>query len=72
MSTQKPTETKRFETAPNTGALFFIDTKASVKHPDAKGKLRIGDMTFSIAGWMRKSQAGKDYISIIVDAELLG
>jgi hypothetical protein len=60
---------KKFETAPNTGALFRVDTKQTDKHPDYTGHLRIGERLFEIAGWSRKSESGKRYIFVKISGE---
>jgi hypothetical protein len=66
-----PKSRSQYELRPNSGALFFEDTKKSVRHPDCQGKIRIEDRVFSIAGWMRTSQSGKEYLSLAVDKEFL-
>ena len=69
----KPANKSRsqYELRPNSGALFFETTKESDRHPDCHGKIRIGDRVFGLAGWMRTSQSGKEYLSIAVDKEWL-
>ena len=66
-----PKPSGRYELRPNSGALFYEDSKQTDKHPDARGRIRIGDRVFSIAAWVRTSQSGRDYLSIVVDKEFL-
>jgi uncharacterized protein (DUF736 family) len=65
-----PPRRRSFQQKDNSGALFFVDTKKTEKHPDATGRLVIGGRTYGIAGWVRKSEAGKEYISISVSSEI--
>jgi hypothetical protein len=55
----------------NRGVLFWREEKETEKHPDWTGSVTIAGRTFDIAGWSRKSEKGKDYISISVNKERL-
>jgi hypothetical protein len=60
---------KPFELAAYSGHLFFRDEKKNDKCPDCDGTLRIADRTFEIAGWLRKSESGRDYIYLRIGSE---
>ena len=67
-----PAKASKFEMRPNTGSLWFEETKQSDRHPDCKGRIRLGDRVFTLAGWMHTSPAtGREYLSLQVDKELL-
>ncbi len=47
----------------NSGALFKND-KQSDKQPDYKGPLDVEGEEYEVAAWLRKSKAGKNFMSI--------
>lgn len=56
MSTQKD----------NNGAMFPNQYKSKDTHPDYKGKITINGQEKAIAGWVKTSKEGKEYLSISI------
>ena len=50
---------------PNSGALFKNDGKQG-NQPDYRGPLNVGGKDFEVSAWIKKSQAGKSFISISI------
>lgn len=50
----------------NSGALFTNDRKETDKHPDFNGSLNVGGVDYWISGWKKKSNAGKNFVSLSV------
>ena len=48
----------------NSGALFKNDRKETDNHPDYNGNVTIGGEDYWISGWIKKSAAGKTYMSL--------
>jgi hypothetical protein len=62
---------KQFETKNGQGAMFEVDDKkGNDKYPDFTGNIITpsGDH-LCIAGWKKKSQAGKKYLSLSVEVK---
>lgn len=57
---------KKFETKPNTGALFKADKEGNPKRPDYSGNLDVEGSEFWISAWIKQSKAGKLYLSLAV------
>ncbi len=49
-----------------TGVLFFEPEKQSEKHPDYTGSVEIDGKKLRLAGWAKRSQSGKDLVSLKV------
>lgn len=64
-----PQRKQQFTLDAYTGHLFVRDEKKNDRCPDCDGTIRIGDRTFEIAGWFRKSERGNDYIFLRIGAE---
>ena len=47
-----------YEHKANTGTLFPNNKKAD-NHPDYKGKIKVGEQEFDIAGWLKDGANGK-------------
>ena len=47
-----------YEHKANTGTLFPNNKKAD-NHPDYKGKIKVGDQEFELAGWVKKTDKGQ-------------
>jgi uncharacterized protein (DUF736 family) len=47
-----------YEHKANTGTLFPNNKKAD-NHPDYKGKIKVGDKEFELAGWVKKTDNGQ-------------
>jgi uncharacterized protein (DUF736 family) len=47
-----------YEHKANTGTLF-PNNKKSDNHPDYKGKIKVGDQEFELAGWVKKTEKGQ-------------
>ena len=47
-----------YEHKPNTGTLF-PNKKTSDIQPDYKGKIKVGDQEFELAGWIKKTDKGQ-------------
>ena len=63
----------KFETRPNTGALFAVQSKQNPKQPDYRGDLLIdlsafeivnNQITVSLSGWKKTAKSGKTFLSI--------
>ena len=50
----------------NRGVLFAEAQKESDNHPDYTGKLNVGGKDFYLAGWKKKSKAGKPFLSLSI------
>ena len=50
----------------NSGALFKNDKKEQENHSDYNGTLNAGGTEYWINGWIKKSKAGKSYMSLSV------
>jgi uncharacterized protein (DUF736 family) len=48
----------------NSGALFKNEKKSSDKAPDYRGEVMVNGQKMEIAGWIKKSKAGKMYMSL--------
>ena len=48
----------------NSGSLFRNDYKKEDKHPDYKGKVNIDGKLYDLAAWLRKTDSGKQYMSL--------
>ena len=51
----------------NTGILFLNDQGDNPKRPNYKGKIDIDGVEHPIAGWIRQSKNGVEFISLSVD-----
>ena len=49
----------------NSGALFKNDGKQG-NQPDYRGPLNVGGKDFEVSAWIKKSQAGKSFMSMSV------
>ena len=47
-----------YEHKANTGSLFPNNKKAD-NHPDYKGKIKVGDQEYDIAGWVKTTDKGQ-------------
>jgi uncharacterized protein (DUF736 family) len=47
-----------YEHKPNTGTLFPNNKKAD-NHPDYKGKIKVGDVEYDLAGWVKTTDKGQ-------------
>jgi uncharacterized protein (DUF736 family) len=47
----------------NSGVLFKNEKKTDPKHPDYTGSLEIGGKEFWQSAWIKKSKAGKTFMS---------
>jgi uncharacterized protein (DUF736 family) len=47
-----------YEHKPNTGTLFPNNKKADT-HPDYKGKIKVGEVEYELAGWIKKTDKGQ-------------
>jgi len=47
-----------YEHKANTGTLFPNNKKAD-NHPDYKGKIKVGDQEYDIAGWVKTTDKGQ-------------
>ncbi len=50
----------------NRGALFKNDRKESENHPDYTGQINVGGVEFWLSAWIKKSKAGKNFMSLSV------
>lgn len=50
----------------NTGAIFKNERKQEDKHPDYRGQINVNGQVKDIALWMRKSEGGKPYFSVML------
>lgn len=55
-----------FEQKDGTGALFQNQRKTNDRQPDFQGSALFEGQELDIAGWKKRSQAGKEFISISV------
>ena len=56
-----------FERRNMTGALFKNKDKGNEKHPDYRGYVKVGDVEYDLAAWIKKPQSGGDkYMSMSV------
>tara|TARA_R100000655_G_scaffold109339_1_gene163555 strand:- start:912 stop:1181 length:270 start_codon:yes stop_codon:yes gene_type:complete len=49
----------------NSGALFKNDGKQG-NQPDYRGPLNVGGKDFEVSAWIKKSQAGKSFMSLSI------
>ena len=49
-----------------TGALFTNDRKTNPKQPDYTGRIEVDNVEYWLAGWKKKSKAGKVFLSLAV------
>lgn len=47
-----------YEHKANTGTLFPNNKKADT-HPDYKGKIKVGEVEYDLAGWIKKTDKGQ-------------
>jgi uncharacterized protein (DUF736 family) len=47
-----------YEHKANTGTLFPNNKKAD-NHPDYKGKIKVGEVEYELAGWIKKTDKGQ-------------
>jgi uncharacterized protein (DUF736 family) len=47
-----------YEHKANTGTLFPNNKKAD-NHPDYKGKIKVGEVEYDLAGWVKKTDKGQ-------------
>jgi len=47
-----------YEHKANTGTLFPNNKKAD-NHPDYKGKIKVGEQEYDLAGWVKKTDKGQ-------------
>ena len=47
-----------YEHKANTGSLF-PNKKTADNHPDYKGKIKVGDVEYDLAGWIKKTDNGQ-------------
>lgn len=50
----------------NRGALFVNERKDKDSHPDRTGTLNVEGVDYWISGWIKKSAAGKQFMSISI------
>lgn len=50
------------------GALFVNERKNKDTHPDFTGRINVGGTDYWLSAWMKKSKAGKKYMSLAVNA----
>ncbi len=48
-----------YEHKPNTGTLFPNTKKTADNQPDYKGKIKVGEQEYDIAGWLKDGANGK-------------
>jgi uncharacterized protein (DUF736 family) len=53
----------------NSGVLFRNDRKTEEKHPDYTGTVTIMTEKWRLAGWIKKSKAGRSYLSLSVQPD---
>jgi len=53
----------------NSGVLFRNDRKTEEKHPDYTGTVTIMSEKWRLAGWIKKSKAGRSYLSLSVQPD---
>ena len=51
----------------NTAVLFKNDNKTNDNQPDYKGKIHINDTEKKLSAWIKTSQDGKKYLSIVIN-----
>lgn len=56
-----------FQQMPNSGSLFRNERKVTDKHPDYTGSILVEGKEFWISGWIKKSAAGKTFMSLAVN-----
>lgn len=49
----------------NSGAIFRNEKKEKPTSPDYSGSARIGDLEYTMSGWINKSREGKSYLRIL-------
>lgn len=55
-----------YETKEKTGAFFENENKESDNQPDYTGNFKLNGEMWRIAGWARKAQSGKVYLSLAI------
>lgn len=50
----------------NSGALFKNDKQGNEKRPDYTGSINVNGQDFWLSAWVKKSQAGKSFMSLAV------
>lgn len=53
----------------NSGALFLNDKKGNEKAPDRRGTLNVDGIEYELAGWLRTSKKGTQFLSLKVKAK---
>ena len=53
-----------FTQNPNSGSLFKNDRKEKENHPDYKGSALVDGREYWVAAWIKKSKAGKTFMSM--------
>ena len=53
-----------YETKDNSGALFKNERKEKETQPDYTGTVKVNGTDLQIAAWLKKSKAGKPYMSL--------
>ena len=46
------------------GVLFINDRKNNERQPDYRGKIQIQGVEYELAGWLKTSKAGNQFISV--------
>lgn len=54
----------------NRGALFKNEEKQSDKHADYRGSINVDGKEFWLDAWLKKSKAGKTYMSLSVKPKM--
>ena len=52
-----------------TGVLFRVSKKKSERSPDYTGNVVIGGEKYRLAGWLKMSRKGDEYLSLAVSEE---
>ena len=55
-----------YETKEKTGAFFENENKENDNQPDYTGNFKLDGKMWRIAGWARKAQSGKVYLSLAI------
>lgn len=61
-----------FQQKDDTGALFKNERKESDRHPDYTGTAMIGGDEYRLAAWIKRSKAGKTFMSLSFTAKDAG
>jgi len=54
------------------GVLFINDRKNNERQPDYKGRIQVGGVEYELAGWLKTSKAGNQFISVSLGDKLDG